>query len=199
MRLMSIIVSGALFGSCAGRQPPMSDAKTVGQKFEQFLGQVQRAADIMDMDVPPVGIADTPLREGDWASVLTMPLPAVSAHLPFTYGAVLPTAQILVRPWYLEVENEQGFEHAAYHEMCHIKLGHPGTTGDVMEKEYAAARCVIPFVEEDDYYAALRRIAVRMADEQNRHVMAVLDEHSFRALIDTTFGIAERNFKKSVP
>lgn len=180
-------------GGCAGKTVQVPQVEiSVEQQFELFKAHVRTAAAIMNVDVPPVVIARNPLVQGDWVSVMVQPLPHISIDTPFMRGPKMASAQILVRPWYLEVENEQAFEHVAYHELCHIKLGHPGTIGDKAEKEFAAARCTFPYVAEDDFYAVLRRIAARFKESPYLLEISQLNEREFRSFIDEQLGLERK-------
>lgn len=148
------------------------------------------AASVIRVTVPIVNIAGQPLVNGDWISIMTRPMPKLKISTPDVRIADFPDHWVTVRPWYLDVENEQAFRVAAYHELCHIKLGHIGTPFS-FEKESEAARCGYDYVEPDDFYAVLRRMAGRREGWRFAELYR-LPEDEFRRRANEAHGIVPR-------
>ena len=101
--------------------------------------------------------------------------------------------QVNVRPWFLKIESEPAYRHAALHEMCHVMLFH-GIASFLtsQQKEFEAERCVFPRVDEDEYFGFVRRIASRRNERYDLIVLSQLDEKSFRAAIRKQMALPDK-------
>ena len=105
--------------------------------------------------------------------------------------------QVDVRPWFLRIENEQAYRHGALHELCHVFLFHGAASFFTeQQREFEAEHCVYKRVDEDDYFAVVRRIASRRTERQDLITLSQLDEKAFRAEIRRQFGLPERTEKE---
>ena len=181
-----------MFASQTGNAQESDESDlTIENRLAHFELIVAEVAASMNLRSPKVVISESPLHPSDRRPMQILRIASFTFQMPYVRVPQPPEFMIKIRPWFLEIENEQAYRHGATHELCHVKLRHL-FRGSSQKTEFAAERCVYELVDKDDFFAVIRRIAARRMDRPDLIEISQLPEDEFRAEIRRQIGIREK-------